>query len=364
MSLKSLQQQVPIVKQNMLRLLSQYSEDLANFIWDKQLFEYLQELAPNGKALRGALLLEWAQQLSVEVDTSALLDIAAAIEIIHLGLLIQDDIADGDAQRRGSLTFHTFWHQKITNNWPNQYQNASKLAESTAYLVGDVTFFMGSQIILNADITADQKIAVLKVANQELMSLGLAQIEDIRLAALLDGLEITQHQISQMLAAKSGHYTIRWPLAIALALGEGLSSLKSQHLLKIAELLGILFQISDDKIGLFGDPATTGKAAGNDLLERKKTLYWQAFYELASSEQIRELESILNAKMLKSDGLSKKQLMQAQQLFEKVGAVKKVEKFANALIADAQEKIQSAQLTASQQHFWQDLLAFLVTRNK
>lgn len=101
------------------------------------------------------------------------------------------------------------------------------------------------------------------------------QYLDMRIASepleALDGLE---EEILSTMRAKTASYSCEHPLAIGAALA-GATEAQVQTMREVGVPLGIAFQLRDDVLGLIGDPAVTGKPAGDDVREGKRTLLVQ-----------------------------------------------------------------------------------------
>src|SRR5690606_10500490 len=105
--------------------------------------------------------------------------------------------------------------------------------------------------------------------NDELLRVGLAQFHDVLWSAET---AVPEHsQILELYENKTGRYTFALPILAACTLA-GLSEDRLAVLSRVANLAGQIFQIRDDEINLWGDPAKTGKPAGSDLREGKQTL--------------------------------------------------------------------------------------------
>ena len=89
---------------------------------------------------------------------------------------------------------------------------------------------------------------------------------------------------------KTGRYTFSLPISLG-ALLRG-SNIDTRHKLeRMGEYLGVIFQIKDDEIGLFGDPDLTGKPNSSDLAEGKKTVFTQGLWKTMEESQKTELEA-------------------------------------------------------------------------
>ncbi len=262
------------LKAEIQRILSVSSENVSQFPLDAAVFEYLHEYCVSGKLFRGCLFLSFFETVADKkvYAYSELLTIAAAIELYGSGILIQDDVMDQDERRRGKQTVHTWLAQYAQQH---QIREPKRWGESIAICFSDVLFFIAGQLITTAQLPAKKKLQIASYSHKELTLLGLAQAEDIRQAQT--PIFPSQEEILQMFLGKTGRYTARWPLAVAAVLAD-LSSFQLEKVEKIGEELGVLYQMRDDYLGLFGDPESTGKNVLSDIREGKKTLYAQLFF--------------------------------------------------------------------------------------
>lgn len=188
-----------------------------------------------------------------------LVRVAAALETLHVFGLIHDDIMDRASTRRGQSTAHvraTRQHQETGGDG-----SADLFGTSIAILLGDLAH-------AEADRLADRLPESLRQMWYELtIELIAGQRTDLTGAAAhrrdLD------HAIT-IARLKSGSYTVEWPLQLgAEAAGAGTQTRAS--LAEYGRRVGAVFALRDDYLGIWGDPATTGKPAGDDLRNGKAT---------------------------------------------------------------------------------------------
>jgi geranylgeranyl diphosphate synthase type I len=221
----------------------------------KDAITHIQTFAQSGKTIRGSLIL-FAVALTGN-DPQKYIAIAAGLELIHSGLLIQDDVMDNDELRRGELAVH------------KQYQDIYKdvrVSESMAANVADLCFFYGFELLA-------AQPQVLAMVNQELARVVAGQMHDV--VAPVAGRTFTQEEILQLYTNKTGRYTFSLPLMMGAHVA-GATEQTLQTLEQLGEHIGLVFQIRDDELNLIGDPAKTGKSVGSDLDNGKQTLL--AFY--------------------------------------------------------------------------------------
>jgi geranylgeranyl diphosphate synthase type I len=220
--------------------------------------------APAGKGIRPALaLLSAAAAWS---DPSVGIPGAVAVELVHNFSLIHDDIIDGDTER----------HHRPTV-W-------SVFGVGPAIITGDALEILAHQILLEASGTTGAAASAALAEGTAAMIAGQAQ--DV---AFEQRRNVTVEECMAMCAAKTGAL-----LGCASSIGAVLAGAPPATVGALRDFgcqLGLAFQAVDDLLGIWGDPATTGKAAGNDLRQRKKSMPVVAALAAggADAEELRDL---------------------------------------------------------------------------
>jgi len=245
--------------------LSQAVSNYPSFSGDSAgIFNSLKEYALAGKMLRGLLAC-----LSVELFSDSgqkgparieMYRLGAALELLQAGLLIHDDIMDEDSLRRGLPTMHKRFELESAHSGA---QNPSHLGEAIAICAGDICFFSAWNLV--SGFGAEMQ----RLFSRELVKVCLAQARDVRLGSHSHFPDLEESM--DVYTYKTARYTICLPL-LAGAIAAGRSD-AAPLLEEIGLNLGILFQLKDDYLGLFGDEACLGKPIGSDLREGKKTPY-------------------------------------------------------------------------------------------
>ena len=202
-----------------------------------------------GKRLRPAVLYAAFRAVRPEGTLTDVVDAGAALELLQSYLLIHDDWMDGDAERRGGPSVHAALGDK---------HGDARLGASLAILAGNLACAWSWRIFYETPAaTRDRVLAVVSRMHEEVL-VG----QELDLLAVKD--------VSRMHQLKTGSYTLRGPMALGAALARA-SEAQEAALMAFATPLGEAFQMRDDLLGSFGDPGQTGKPAGNDLREGKRT---------------------------------------------------------------------------------------------
>lgn len=202
---------------------------------------------PNGggKAVRPTLAILSARAAGAPAQVG--IPGAVAVELVHNFSLLHDDLMDGDTERRHRPTVWTRW------------------GADSAILVGDAMQALAFEVLLEVG-TADAARAahLLSVATRELIR---GQVEDVDFPQRA---EVSVAECLEMSAGKTGAL-LSASASIGAALAGGESGLVDALGTYGAEL-GVAFQLVDDLLGIWGDPARTGKPVFSDLVSRKKSL--------------------------------------------------------------------------------------------
>jgi len=219
--------------------------------------EALMAYLDGGKALRPRFCY-WGHAIVGEGTTPMLLRAAAALELLHAFALIHDDLMDESDTRRGRPALHReIGGQHRRHGWagdPDGYGRA------VALLTGDFAFAVAGRL------AAVLPAAALRVWHRMVDELVLGQFLDLAGAARQDRSREVARTTTLL---KAGRYTVTGPLSLGVALA-GLSEMPS-GLSRYGDLVGEAFQLSDDLLGVFGDPRQTGKPVGEDLASGKPT---------------------------------------------------------------------------------------------
>lgn len=209
----------------------------------------MRELSLGGKRLR-AMLTILGYELAGKKMNGEVIKAAAMMEIFHLGLLIQDDFMDRDMVRRGVAT--------IIARYNDQH-----VGDFVSMLAGDYTFGWGIENLSALKLPAKRVNAAMAVWGKYFTRVGYGQT--------LDGLNIADDEtILQILAIKSGEYSCVLPLLLGAALA-GAGKTLMDRLEKYGMELGWVFQLRDDWLGEYGDKKKTGKPAGEQAKQGKRT---------------------------------------------------------------------------------------------
>lgn len=223
-------------------------------------------LALGGKRVRPVMLL-MGNELFGPIHPDAW-NAGIAVELFHNFTLIHDDIMDKAPLRRGKPTVH------------EQY------GESTALLAGDVVFVRGYEYLNMVNVQHLQQLLALfnltarQVCEGQQLDMDFEKRVGVTLEEYIHMIEL---KTSVLLAAS---------LQMGAILG-GAGERNQQHLFEFGKNLGIAFQIQDDYLDAFGDPAKFGKQVGGDIKSNKKTFLLIKALEVATGDHQAKLQTLL-----------------------------------------------------------------------
>jgi len=293
--------------------------------------ELLAGAVPGGKYVRPTFTyLGW---LSGAGESGAALRAAASTELLHAFALIQDDVMDRSAMRRGRPAAHVRlaeWHsaQRLAGD-------ARHFGESAAILLGDLLLVWAEQMLRDSGLPAQALARGWPVYDRMRGELAVGQLADLvydarHLPPMEAVLATSRH--------KSGNYTVRRPLELGAALA-GCDATVTAALGRYGALVGEAFQLRDDLLGVFGRPSVTGKPSGGDLREHKATSVVALASELAGPGQRAELER-LHAR----PRLGEPELDRLRGLITDTGAVGRIEQMIACRVTAAGDGLAGAGL--------------------
>ena len=251
--------------------------------------ERLVEFSLRGKMIRGCLVhLGWSiSHADGQADPEeSVTTVGAAMELFHSGLLVHDDIMDRDLVRRGRPSLFQQYADVAVREGQADPQH---VGQALGICAGDVACFMAFELLARARAPAHVMCAILGLCARELSAVGIAQMQDVAWGASKTGVDV--EEIMAMYTHKTGRYSFSLHL-VAGALIAGAPVELQGTLASYGESVGVLFQIRDDELGLFGDEQEVGKPVGSDIREGKKTLLFSTLMASAGPEERGRLDGI------------------------------------------------------------------------
>ena len=261
-------------------------------------------------------------------DAEGVLRAVASLELIQACALVHDDLIDSSDSRRGSPTVHVaFAKQHADAGWLGQ---PGAFGQAAAVLIGDLALAWADDMFADAPLPA-AVLAPARPAWRAMRTEVLAgQYLDVRTQATGDASVEAALRIDKL---KTAAYTVARPLHLGAALG-GADPVLVEELRAFGTDLGVAFQLRDDLLGVFGDPSVTGKPAGDDLREGKRTLLVALGLEHARERDRTAEYRTIDAAVGNAD-LTESQVEQVRQALHDVEAPAAVERRIEELTASA-----------------------------
>ncbi|WP_285728545.1 polyprenyl synthetase family protein [Nocardiopsis sp. ATB16-24] len=263
-----------------------------------QLLEIGEELAPaldaleamlsGGKRLRPTFCYWGWRGAAGAPGDERMIRAAASLEFLQACALIHDDVIDNSDTRRGLPATHKRLAKlHADHGWSG---DSEEFGQGAAILIGDLCLAWSDEMYqasgFDARVLRDGRPPFDAMRTEVMAGQYLDTLEQVRGTT-------TREAALRVMRYKSAKYTVERPLHVGAALA-GRQDL-AQVFTDYGIPLGIAFQLRDDVLSVFGDPSTTGKPAGDDLREGKRTLIVAETLARASADEAERFRSLLGA---------------------------------------------------------------------
>lgn len=287
-----------------------------------------------GKRLRPAFAY-WGWRAAGGEDSDAAVKAAASLELLHACALIHDDVMDASDTRRGQPAVHRrFAALHRREQWLGDPES---FGESAAILIGDLCLVWADQMLGECGLDEGALSRGRPVYDEMRAELMSGQYLDM-LEQALGGRSV--ERALRVARFKTAKYTIERPLHLGAALAGGPPELTAA-LSAYGLPLGAAFQLRDDVLGVFGDPEQTGKPAGDDLREGKRTVLIATALERATPVQAAQVKQHLGDPHLSREGVD-----ELRAIIEDTGALAEVEELIARNVTESVEALRTAPMTA------------------
>lgn len=299
------------------------AETLAEFVLD------------GGKRLRPAFCF-WAGRAAGHPDSDALVRAAASLELLQASALAHDDVIDHSDTRRGRPAVHRrFAEIHRGRGWTG---SSDDFGAGVAILLGDLLLAWSETMLATSGCSGDALERARPVSDVMRLELMAGQYLDVVEQARGGASVASALRVAQF---KSAKYTIERPLhlgaAIAAASPEVVAAYSDYGI-----PLGEAFQLRDDLLGVYGDPATTGKPAGDDVREGKRTVLIALAVERLSPQDVNDLQAGLG-----DPSLSETDIVRLRDLITDSGAPAEVESMIAERTRQALAALESVELDSA-----------------
>jgi geranylgeranyl diphosphate synthase type I len=291
-----------------------------------------------GKRLRPAFAYwGWRAVATRDPDPGVLL-LFSALELLHAFALLHDDVIDESSTRRGKPTAHK--HFAALHRERNWRGSPDQFGISAAILAGDLAQAWADDIVYRADLPPDAQRRVQRVWADIRTEVLAGQYLDI--VAEASGAESIASAMS-VATFKTACYTVTRPLQLGAAAAADRADV-AEIFGQFGNDLGVAFQLRDDVLGVFGDPAVTGKPSGDDLRSGKRTVL------VAEAMELADKSDPVAANVLRTsigNRLTDAQVRQLRDIIESVGALAAAEDRIAALTQRALATLAAAPIDAT-----------------
>jgi geranylgeranyl diphosphate synthase, type I len=290
-----------------------------------------------GKRLRPAFAY-WGWRAVSDHDAGPpVLMLFSALELLHASALVHDDVIDSSATRRGRPTTHI---QFADTHRQRQWRGpANQFGISAAILVGDLALAWADDIVAAVELPDDARNRVRRVwADIRTEVLGGQYLDIVAEASSAESIASAM----SVATFKTACYTVSRPLQLGAAAAADRPDVQD-FFGQFGTDLGVAFQLRDDVLGVFGDPAVTGKPSGDDLRSGKRTVLVAEAMELAGKSDPAA------AHLLRTSigtQLTEAQVSELRAVIESVGALSAAEDRIAALTQRALATLAAAPINA------------------
>ncbi|GLZ53345.1 polyprenyl synthetase family protein [Actinomycetospora sp. NBRC 106378] len=257
----------------------------------------------------------------------------SALELVQVCALVHDDLIDDSDLRRGIPTVHSRWTARhAERGWIGA---SDRLGAAVAILVGDLALAWSDDMLRASGLDAPTLARAAAVWDAMRTEMLTGQFLDV-VGHATD--QATPEGVLRISRYKTAAYTIERPLHLGAALAGADADLVAAYR-RFGTDLGIAFQLRDDLLGVFGDPAVTGKPAGDDLREGKRTLLVALARRHPDRAAAAPVEHALGR-----DDLTAADVDAARRALQELGVVDEVEERITTLTTSALDALTTADI--------------------
>ena len=291
----------------------------------------IAELLAGGKRLRPAFCY-WGWRAAGGGDRPEIHAAAASLELLHASALVHDDVMDASDTRRGQPSVHRrFAARHSAGGWRG---SADWFGTGTAILIGDLLLGWADQLFHASGLPQAALRRGQPVLDAMRAEMICGQYLDLLGQSAGDG---TVAGALRVIRYKSAKYTIERPLHLGQALAGGADGPTAAVGTGYGIPLGVAFQLRDDVLGVFGDPARTGKPAGDDLRDGKRTVLVAIARDRATAAQRELLDRRLGDRLLDEAGAE-----EIRAILVGTGALAECERMIGSSVAQALRALEDA----------------------
>jgi len=285
-----------------------------------------------GKRLRPAFAY-WGYRGAGGADSEQVVAALAALELVQASALIHDDLMDRSDTRRGEPAIHRrFAARHAAAGWGGA---GTSFGDSAAVLLGDMAMVWSDELLHTSGVEPADLARARPVFDEMRTEVTAGQYLDVLTVVTRD---MSTERAGKVARYKSAKYTVERPLLMGAALAGAPAALVGAYS-GYGLPLGEAFQLRDDVLGVFGDPAQTGKPAGDDLREGKRTYLVAAAHAALGPAEQAELVARLGDPTLDDAGVER-----LRALIRASGALARTEERITTLTSTALAALAAAEM--------------------
>ncbi|AOY56177.1 polyprenyl synthetase family protein [Candidatus Rhodoluna planktonica] len=335
------------------------------------LVDFSKDLLSGGKRFRALFAYwSWAGALKnsthhhtpeqLEKSAAAIVGVTAALEMFHAAALVHDDLLDQSDTRRGKPAIHKrFELLHADTSWSG---SAERFGIAGSVLVGDLMLGWSSEIFGRALIDAPT-VEIERACRSEFSKMRVEVMAGQYLDVVEENAAVSREiseavsRANRVMLYKTAKYSIEAPLLIGAAFA-GASPAHIRALSSFGIPLGMAFQLKDDVLGVFGDPAVTGKPAGDDLREGKRTVLVGLTRESLPTSVGKIFDELLTSRSLDAE-----QISFMQQTIIDSGALAKTERMMNDLADESLHNLKQIEMDSNAKAMLEQLALKVINRD-
>ena len=245
-------------------------------------------VAAGGKRLRPAFVY-WGHRAAGMAHHDAVIQVGAAVELLHTFALLHDDVMDRSRIRRGSPTAHASLAARHADD--GLRGDHDWFGASAAILAGDLAHSWSRELLDTAALPCGAAARARRVFAELCEEVMAGQYLDLVMAGNAEPDKWTARRVALL---KSARYSVTRPLLLGAAIGTTEPCPEVVNALQMyGDAVGVAFQIRDDMLGLFGETRRTGKSTLDDLREGKRTVLMLRALRLCDDDERRLIEASL-----------------------------------------------------------------------
>lgn len=285
--------------------------------------------------------LWWAMRAcgGTDAHVAGALRLGAALELIQSCALVHDDVMDQSGVRRGRPSFHAQVGLQYPADTHPDATGPAPFAQSVAVLAGDLALCWADDLVAGADLDPPVRTDILQIWRAMRTEMVAGQYLDLHGQATSSR---SATRAIRTVCLKTARYTVEQPLALGAALA-GTDDATRRSLAAAGRCAGIAFQLRDDLLGVFGDPAVTGKPSGDDIRSGKATYLVALAHARARATGNDEAVDLLRA-CRGSGALSGPDLASVRTALHSTGAPAHVERRIDRLARACERHLAAARL--------------------